>query len=163
MSNPLPPVLYHQPDKTRHIMIKRALVAGSLLVYAVALYMDPYQQVGPANDGSWGGLALLLIGWLGVFMGIVPWLANPFLLLAWILSFRQRGQGVVYASASAIAFGLSFLFYREIPTDEAGHYAAIAHYQAGYWLWLISMILMLATGLIVEARYRSSLQVVGHP
>ena len=38
---------------------------------------------------------------------------------------------------------VSFLFFKEIMINEAGHFGEITGYKLGYWLWISSMIIML--------------------
>ena len=74
------------------------------------------------------------------------WLANPILFVAWAAlasgektraigsSFAASGLGLV-----ALAIAVSFLFQREIVTNEAGILFPITGYRIGYWMWLSSI------------------------
>ena len=39
---------------------------------------------------------------------------------------------------------LSFLFFSQIISDEAGNYSKITSYKLGYWLWVLSSLIMFA-------------------
>lgn len=96
---------------------------------------------------------LLLIGWLGVFEGIVAWLANPALLLAWIFTLsRKRRVEAVICSLAALGLALSFLSVKEMDRDEAGHHAKIISYGLGYWLWIGSIATAYAGSMVAGFR-----------
>lgn len=48
----------------------------------------------------------------------------------------------------AILFILSFLLYRTVLMNEAGHFGSITGYGLGYWLWLSSAITTLAAHIL---------------
>jgi hypothetical protein len=52
----------------------------------------------------------------------------------------------------AFLFAASFLLAHTIIKDEAGNYARITQYNAGYWLWLGSIGMLLVTTLIWSPR-----------
>ena len=97
-----------------------------------------------ADPDAWApGIALLLIGWLGLLDGMLAWLANPMLALAWIAIWFPRLRFVSLACAViALLFALSFLLHDDIMADEGGGRAAITEYHWGYWLWLGSIAAM---------------------
>jgi hypothetical protein len=93
-----------------------------------------------ANEAS--SLLIFLIGWLGiVFIPYgIPWLANPLLIIAWILFLRRKIGGPVILSLLASLFSASFLLLDKMPANEAPTYANITAIGLGYWLWLLSCI-----------------------
>ena len=107
-----------------------------------------------------GGLIILVVGWIGVPLGgaNVTWLANPFLAVAWITlvvawatSLSPRALVVCFAalafsfasSALAVIFSASFPSFAQVTIGTSGRSNAISHLHIGYWLWLSSMIVML--------------------
>lgn len=120
--------------------IAAAATVLSVVLFLTSLTQDGYYIDRPGDPRAWAPcIGLLLIGWLGVFDGILAWLANPALLAAWIfLNFRSSRRLGAAIGAAAIAFALSFLLYTEILTNEAGGTSKITGYGAGYWLWVAS-------------------------
>lgn len=71
----------------------------------------------------------------------LTWLANPLLITSWIVVNRNRRLSFL-TSTLAFVLSLSFLFFEEVISDEAGHYSKIISYESGYWLWLSSTVVM---------------------
>lgn len=95
--------------------------------------------------GDYGaGLHCLFMGALGVFFGgaFLSWLANPLLFISW-LSFKNKIKTSMISSLLALSIGLYFLSFDEIMVNEAGQYKTITDYKLGYWLWILSMVILL--------------------
>ena len=113
------------------------------ILYSISLALPPY-CAGDDCASMGAGLMVVLIGWLGVLVGGagLAWLANPFLILSWIL-FRVKKNWLALVSALiAVGFAASFWFQDEIMVNEAGHYKPITVYASGYWFWLSSCFAM---------------------
>jgi len=102
------------------------------------------------GPGQGGGLLLQGLFW---FMYMSPgfvWLANPLLLFSWIYLNKKRTRSLIF---SVVSFFMAacFLFYKDMLTDESGSNSTpiIAH-QAGYWLWLVSILIMLFGNLYLK-------------
>lgn len=64
----------------------RLFTAASILLFLISLTQDGY-RTDASNPRAWSpAIGLLLVGCLGIFDGIVAWLANPTLLATWILT-----------------------------------------------------------------------------
>ncbi len=121
--------------------IMKSILIISILIFAVSLTQKTY-----CLDGLCGyrGISDLLIGWLGVWYGKIgstAWLANPFLLTAWIFLMRKPKLALLF---SILSFGFAFHFYFQdsMIKNEAGHIGKITAYKTGYWLWLASIIMI---------------------
>ena len=90
------------------------------------------------------GIQLLLLGWLGLFVGGAGlcWSANPFLAITW-LTFRFPKISSAFSLFAVIFSGSFLLFARIMNFDESGGYSPIIHRHIGYWLWFSSTITML--------------------
>jgi len=112
----------------------------SIALFGFSLTCYGYATEDSTQRQSWVHcLALLLIGWMGVFDGIPAWLANPAMGAAWlfvITPFRWMSFGL---SVLALLFALSFVFQRDILVNEAGHRERISVLGFGYWIWVFSM------------------------
>lgn len=119
----------------------RILFAGLLSVvvwwlYAAALYL-PAVQVDEGGHactslrlGTQRGIAALLIGWLGE--GFIPWLANPLLLVGWVLLLCGRYRAALGFGVAAAAAGATTLGFW-----GAGTYKGLLD---GYFYWQASLV-----------------------
>jgi hypothetical protein len=131
-------------------------IACSVLVFVISLTQVGF-TIDRRDPAGWSpSLLLLLIGWLGVFVGFPAWLANPALMLAWLLAFFRSARTAAFVcSLAAVVLALSFLLHKEILSDEAGNRSKITGYGAGYWLWVASTVLA-AIGCALSAADASS-------
>ena len=130
------------------------VLIGSVLLFLASLTQDGYYLAGD-NPESWSASwLLLLIGWMGLYVGVFAWLANPLLVLSWMLCLRGKHGAALIVSTAAVLFALSFLLHSTIVADEAPTYKAVTGYGVGYWLWLASMLIMAAgtLGLYLASR-----------
>ena len=104
-------------DTTREVRI--AAVGISVLLFLLSLTQDAYYIW---RGNGWGpGFALLLLGWLGVFVGEFAWLANPALVVAWLALWKRRRQFIALAFAvTSLLLALSFLLDRGVQQVRAG-------------------------------------------
>lgn len=119
--------------------LRLILLGTSVLLYAASLFQNAVYTDKGDGDG-FPALLMALGGWVGLFAGLLDWLANPLLAAAWasMVSSRTRHAALPLAAAS-LAFALSFLRHDTIMTDEGGTYSTITAYGAGYWLWIGSI------------------------
>ncbi|UOE50229.1 hypothetical protein MTO98_03980 [Mucilaginibacter sp. SMC90] len=131
------------------IKLKKVILNLSILVFAISLTQECY-----CTSDSCGNSAMaLIVGPLGLCFGGAgfSWLANPFLFIAWF-SFRKKPLNAVITSVISVALMLSFLFFKQIISDEAGNYSAIVGYKLGYWLWVLSGGIMLVGSILILYR-----------
>jgi hypothetical protein len=94
------------------------------------------------------GIEIVAIGWLGLRFinpsNPVPaaWLANPFLLVSWIIIVWQRPTIIArILSGAALLAGALLLFADTIvPSIEGSGDDHVTGYPLGYWLWVTSML-----------------------
>jgi hypothetical protein len=95
------------------------------------------------------GWELLISGWLGVFdanpLMLFIWLANPIIVVTWILYLRGRWSAAWTFSLFALGVTLSFLLVGSVlgPGPEGVNVAdfemrEIISYGMGYWPWVAS-------------------------
>jgi hypothetical protein len=90
----------------------------------------------------------------------VTWFANPLLFLSWIAVKRNNKIALKLSLASTVLI-LSFLLFQKVINNEAGTYAGVTGYKAGYWLWL-SSALMVVLGSIWLLKKNSQLETNVH-
>jgi hypothetical protein len=118
-------------------------VKKATLFLSIGLYLTSLTQQCYCTESSCGdSIAAVISGVFGFFFGgaALTWLANPVLLYVWITINNIRNS--LIASIFAFVLALSFLFFHEVISDEAGHYSKIISYRTGYWLWLASILTM---------------------
>lgn len=118
---------------------RRRWVAASVGIFALSLTQRGFFVNNPHvwNDPAY---FLLLMGWAGVPEGIFAWLANPLLLLSWVLAYAGRPRPALISALCAILAAASFLLVRSVPTNESGTVVQVTGYGLGYWLWLLSIL-----------------------
>jgi hypothetical protein len=111
----------------------------SFLLYLSCLPLDAFCASGHCS--AWPGYGILLFGPLGVLASITnwTWFANPTLFVAWATLASGAEKVSAAFSVAAFAIAISFLFQREIMTNEAGILLPITGYRIGYWIWLSSI------------------------
>lgn len=143
-------------------------IRNTTILLTLGLYIAALTQPAYCTHASKSAFTILLLGPLGLLMeagaladtliqgftgkGFVfkdpigatfTWMANPLLLLASLVLKRNSKSAMLFAG---VATGLILLFplFGSVIDDEAGHYQPITSLQAGYWLWLLSSIILLA-------------------
>jgi hypothetical protein len=136
------------------IKLKRVILISSISAFAISLTQECY-----CTTASYGNSVMaLIVGPLGLCFGGAgfSWLANPLLFISWF-SFRKKPFKAVITGMISVVLMLSFLFFKQIISDEAGNYSTIVSYQLGYWLWLLSGGIMSAGSVLV---FRKSKHIV---
>ncbi len=133
----------------KELNLKSVVLYSSICVYVVSLTQHCYCTTDSCGDS----IMALLIGPLGLIFGGAgfSWLANPFLFSAWF-SFKNKPLRTIVVSSISVAFMASFLVFKRIISDEAGNYSEIVSYRLGYWLWLLSGMIMLVGSILVYGR-----------
>ena len=136
-----------------------AVLLTSLICYFLACILPALHFVNSGNGPDpMSGFNILMIGWMGVFVGQFAWFANPFLLLSAILFIFRKWRFALAFMMIALTISLDtfMLFGQEIPADEANvNKLTLVSLGPGYYLWMASMlsILLGAIGLWVASAY----------
>lgn len=133
--------------------MKKIFLYSSIGLFACSLTQQCY-----CTTASCGySIAVVITGIFCFAFGgaSLAWLANPLLLTSWILVNKNPTRSLV-TSLLATSISLSFLLFREVIDDEAGHYAEITSYRSGYWLWVLSSATMLIGNVLFYFQTRRS-------
>jgi hypothetical protein len=144
----------------------RVWLWASVIIYLACLPLRGLCVDHSCEGGFGPGIAMVAFGWLGLFWGLVAsnpgnatWLANPLLLLSWILLFRGRAMMIARASSGAAVFVGALLLLADTigPFNEENGITHITGYPLGYWLWLTSMLCAFIAAMLttVEGRVGS--------
>jgi hypothetical protein len=117
------------------------------LYFSIAVFMTClcFETVYLDNRGQPGishfGFEMLLTGAWGLLVGEFAWLANPLLLVAWVLVFFGNRLFAAVLGCIALLLAFTFLASAQMPADINGASGTqeIVSYGAGYWLWLVSI------------------------
>jgi hypothetical protein len=175
-SNPYTPNLHSQPPKIampqvacqqpKIPMRERLIFLGiSLFFYFVALFL-PAVVFKDEAEGSWPGFGALAIGWMAPLFGQFGWFAHVPLLVGIILLLWRRWMGTVVCAlvASLLALHSISLYWQQVPANEAStHYMTLDHLGAGFYLWLLSIILVGVSALVLRKRERTMARLPHQP
>lgn len=125
--------------KLRQFDLAVIILNASIGVFLISLT----QQCFCTTDSCGYSIAAVFSGAIGVLLGGagITWLANPILLASWIW-FRKKHHLSLIASFISTLISLSFLLFKNVMVDEAGNYDQITSYRLGYWLWVLSSLIM---------------------
>ena len=128
---------------------RSAVAAVIVLIYVVAcccpaLTFDNYYSgnSAPQSTDTWFGWTALLLGWLGIFLGSVAWLANFVFGLTLVFLVCGLRWATLVSSAVTVLLGLDFfpILSANIPADEGGVGRAVLRPpEIGVWLWFTSI------------------------
>lgn len=86
------------------------------------------------------GYRVLLMGYLGVFVGVFAWFANPLMLLAVLLSMRKRSLASMLLSVGATALALQSTMLEGVPFTESSmdpeNLNVVDRLGIGFYLWI---------------------------
>ena len=148
--------------------MKNKTIKTIFLFFSVAVYIFSLTQYcyGYDNGAKNDSVMILLTGWIGVLMDFAAiiewffkyqiidfkfgacftWIANPLLIISWI-TFYKKPKLSLLTSIFAAILSISFLFFKNILYDNEGHYRQISYVFSGYYLWVCSVIIILAFNL----------------
>lgn len=101
------------------------------------------------------GLILLAFGWLGVFVGITAWFANPFGLFAFLAATLRFYKVAFVLSLAAFGLGLDAYAFHEKGLNEGGApWLEVDRLASGYYVWQASFALLAAYCLAMALKAR---------
>jgi hypothetical protein len=142
--------------KTKTYDYKKIILIISILIFIVSLTQPSY-YIDRKDYDAWSNSFLLLIfGWIGAMGGGsgLIWLANPFILISWILSTKNIKTSIIFSIIASI-LSLSFLLFEMVISSEAPTYSIITEYKLGYWLWTTSMCFFTIGMIFIYAKNKS--------
>lgn len=130
--------------------MKDILIVMSILIFIICLATPAVY--GPTRNEPVFGYRLLLLGWFDLFFnGGYAWLANLCYLIA---IFSNKKTTKIVITLIAIMLSTSVIFtYKTVPVsfDEGTGAHYIFSLGIGYYLWLMSIFLMLFSNLFNQS------------
>lgn len=121
-------------------------------------------------------IAVSMIVWMGIVAWFDPkmlqavgwgaWLANPGIVLAWVFFLSRRANMTFVISLVSFVLMICFLFVHEGPFGPKLATNSIVELGSGYWIWVISVFVMVAASFPFKAAlefYRSSAPIPAEP
>lgn len=120
------------------------LITVSFIVYIISLTQDALSANFSENKTLLGIEALFAGGLVILGGGLLEWLiwlANPLYFLSILFLFKSDKRAKI-CSLLATILALSFMTWNEILVSESGHTEKINALGLGYWLWVLSLIIL---------------------
>ena len=139
-------------DDEQILIKEKSPLKTAILILSIGLFFFSLFNVSfCTRERCWSSIEAFSMGWLATLMGgaALTWLANPFLIIAWILLFRNKHYSWVFA-LFALLICLSFLLFDVIIDNEAGIERSISKVSIGYWLWLSSCTVTFIGSFIIK-------------
>jgi hypothetical protein len=126
-------------------IIKICIISISLIVFIASLTKTAFTFNDFDGQKTHSSLELLFLGSFVVLGGglleWIIWLANPLYILG-IVKFLKGDKVCMAVSILATLLALSFTTWKEVLACESGRTAEIESLNSGYWLWVISLIIL---------------------
>lgn len=121
------------------------IVAVSVLLFAFSLTQTAFHYSDYDGNKAMSSLEAFFAGSVAILGGglmeWLTWLANPFYVIA-VIFFIFKKRAAVSLSAIAASIAFSFMFWNNILASESGRTAGISGLSTGYYLWLLSLLLL---------------------
>ncbi len=124
-----------EEEKSR---LKTSILITGLGFFVISLFNISFCT----PNGCRTQIETLLKGWLAILTGGagLTWFANPLLIVSWILIAKNK-KAAWLVGLFATLVSISFLKFKVVIENEAGHYNPITKIGLGYWLWLSSCVI----------------------
>lgn len=122
-----------------------------LFVVACALPAIEGQSFGETGSSiaSHAGVLVLVFGWIGVLQGQFAWLANPLLLLTWILLLARRWTMAILVGILAFVAGSqTFAAPGSTYTTSLLSTMVVRGLQLGAYIWFASLFAAVVAGVV---------------
>lgn len=126
--------------------LKNKLILISLLIFILSLFFDAFKIEDMGKIVNFPSFQLLLIGPItflggGIFEFFI-WTANCWLLLSILFTFQKKYTVAFIFGIIALCVSGSFILWHEVLAAENGRMADIYSLEAGYFLWLASIVFL---------------------
>jgi hypothetical protein len=117
----------------------------------VGLFLNPLVFVSiiaawPCFRNKWEGASaiavMFAIGPTLICPGEAAWVANPIIVVTWLLYLRDGRPSALIFAVVALGLTLSFLRAETAPYPELVDLSPVISYGTGYWLWVASAAIM---------------------
>lgn len=125
--------------------IKIFTITSFTVIFLISLTQNAIVVIKDFHNENVSSINLFLsgaFGWiLGGLLESIIWLANPFAFLT-IIFLRKNNRKAMFTVSASLFLAICFSFWNEILQSGSGRNDAIAHLDKGYYLWLLSIIVL---------------------
>ncbi len=129
----------------RNSKAKWLIILISLSVYFISLTQNAVTYKDFEGIKSLPSVELLMAGSMVILGGglleWIIWLANPLYFASIVFFIQNNNSSKIYVNLASI-LSILFLFWTKILISESGSEGQILHKDLGYWLWLLSILIL---------------------
>ena len=134
----------------------------SLVLFAIACCLPAleFRNSSAPNDVMFGARALV-VGWSGVFAGVMGWYANPVRLAGLVLIAFRKPKLAALAGVVSIAIAASTFSHigKELPGDEGNvTRTTIIRLLPGFYVWMGALVILHLAALFLPERRSDTLE-----
>ncbi|MET3193770.1 hypothetical protein [Bacillus sp. OAE603] len=123
--------------------LKKFNTIALIVIWALFCISLKLPALTTASGDKFGGLVMLLIGWLGILAGMmstVSWYANLFFVYISIQTLRGKKTSISHLFMLLLA--ILPLFPMELMLDEGGTTSIVTEHNLGFYLWFSAIVLL---------------------
>ena len=128
--------------------VRLAVVGISLALFLLSLYLDAARFIeNPSTPSAavihHAGFTMLFMALFGPLYGNFAFLANPLLLVGWLMIIAQKYRGAAISLFIAFLFTLQIeqLHSHKIYEDEGGvNFSYMTHLLPGWYVWVLAIL-----------------------
>ncbi|SEV97198.1 hypothetical protein SAMN05421841_0428 [Chryseobacterium wanjuense] len=124
--------------------LKNKLILISIIIFIASLFFTAFKVIEPKEIKVFSSAELLLLGPISFVGGSVLeffiWTANFWLLISIVCVYSKKFFISIVTGIIALSISGSFTFWKEVLVSESGRMGKIYSLEAGYFLWLASIL-----------------------
>ena len=133
--------------------LNKTLPILSILIYIISVSQIAFKTGYMGEIRIYYSYEVLLVGGISFLGGGIPetfvWSANFWYLLSLFFTKNKKYKEAIIFSLIATLISISFMLWKEVLWSESGSTASILSLEIGYFLWVISMIILLVNSILL--------------
>jgi hypothetical protein len=139
-------------DDEQIIVVEKSKFKSFILITAFGLFtISLFSPAFCTKSETILGIFAFLFGWFNLINGGIAffWLANPLLIIAWILISKNRKSAWIISLMATIV-SLLFMKYNFLTVSQVTQINSIVEIKQGYWFWLSSCVITFIGSLTIR-------------
>lgn len=141
-------------------LLKNKLTLVSLLIFITSLFFDAFTIKDMGKTINYPSFEVFLVGPISFLGGagreFLTWTANIWFLVSIVCVFRKYYLISIISGLIAFLIAGSFTFCEEVLAAENGRTAEIINLNAGYFIWLISILSIIFSSVYLKMTTRKN-------
>jgi hypothetical protein len=134
----------------------------SLLIFILSLFFNAFKVKDLGEIRDYKSIEVFLSGPIsflggGIFEFLI-WTANIWFFTSILCIYRKYYLSAILTGFIGLCISGSFLFWKEILAAENGRMGEIYSFEAGYFLWIISILLIFFFSVYLKINNKSNAQ-----